>query len=352
VILGPSNTTDAAKASADEASHLANIGHQKHLLLVSPAAFVDEEKLRQSLSQHWVVHSFKGALRAREALLIGVRPEVLVIDLSSEHEAMLGLIERIKRSADPKINAMEVVAYRCTSGPIKDRAVAFGISAFIENTQGLLPFLGVNLEVANENTQKPRVPEYLSNETTAPQSTLNQSILAWVRNQANRSNEPAEIASRERSLANSGLLLHGKLFFHQTVPPKAQVNEQVSNEPPARSAQASRPLRLALLKQQLRAGDELMADDHGQFWLSLRTDNELKAIRVALRLAVALTRSSDPRHFVVGVALSGAYLGDDASTAMQICQDTLPDIEPSGQLAVAVDRWKFSMPLLVAQALV
>jgi hypothetical protein len=27
-------------------------------------------------------------------------------------------------------------------------------------------------------------------------------------------------------------------------------------------------------------------------------------------------------------------------------------IEPSGQLAVAVDRWKFSMPLLVAQALV
>jgi hypothetical protein len=360
VILGPLNTTDAAKA-ADEASRLTSPLPQKHLLLVSAEAFAGEDKLRQSLSQQWVVHAFKGALRAREALLIGVRPEVLVIDLATEHEAMLSLIERIKRSADPKINAMEVVAYQCAVGSTKDRAIGYGVSAFFDDSEALLPFLGANsvagvnpdAVVSEQPILEPVTPELQSEEVIPPElklngSELNESVLAWVENQTKRFNAPAEVAMQERAMVGSGLLLHGKLFFHQIGPSKNKVNSDL----PARTTPPPRPLRLALLKQQLRAGDDLMADSNGHFWLSLRTDNELKAIRVALRLAVALTRSSDPRHFVVGVALSGAYLGDDASIAMQICQDTLPDIEPSGQLAVAVDRWKFSMPLLVAQALV
>ncbi len=385
VILGPLNTTDAAKA-ADEASRLTSPLPQKHLLLVSAEAFAGEDKLRQSLPQQWVVHAFKGALRAREALLIGVRPEVLVIDLATEHEAMLSLIERIKRSADPKINAMEVVAYQCAAGSIKDRAIGYGVSAFVDDSDALLPFLGINsVEAVNsevvvleqtvlkQTILEPITPELQIDEACRPEAKLNESklnesklnesklneasplepklnesVLAWIENQTKQFNAPVDDATQERAMVGSGLLLHGKLFFHQIGPSK----NEVKTDSPARTPPPPRPLRLALLKQQLRAGDDLMADDNGRFWLSLRTDNELKAIRVALRLAVALTRSSDPRHFVVGVALSGAYLGDDASTAMQICQDTLPDIEPSGQLAVAVDRWKFSMPLLVAQALV
>jgi hypothetical protein len=355
VILGPLNTTDADTA-ADEASRLTSPLPQKHLLLVSAESFAGEDKLRQSLSQQWVVHAFKGALRAREALLIGVRPEVLVIDLATEHEAMLSLIERIKQSADPKINAMEVVAYQCAAGSTKDRAIGYGVSAFVEDSDALLPFLGVNSAKAvhpeavglEQTTPDLVTAEFLSKETSAPESKLNESVLAWVVSQTKQGHAPADVTLQERAMLGSGLLLHGKLFFHQTGPSK----NEAKSDSPVRTPPPPRPLRLALLKQQLRAGDDLMADDNGQFWLSLRTDNELKAIRVALRLAVALTRSSDPRHFVVGVALSGAYLGDDASTAMQICQDTLPDIEPSGQLAVAVDRWKFSMPLLVAQALV
>jgi hypothetical protein len=355
VILGPINTTDAATA-ADEASRLTSPLPQKHLLLVSGEAFAGEDKLRESLAQQWVVHAFKGALRAREALLIGVRPEVLVIDLATEHEAMLSLIERIKRSADPKINTMEVVAYQCAAGSIKDRAIGYGVSAFVDNSDALLPLLGVNAvgavnssEVVLEQVISEPIPAKLqTEEAIAAEPKLNESVLAWVESQALRFNAPANVGIQERALVGSGLLLHGKLFFHQIGPSK----NEAKSDSPARTPPPPRPLRLALLKQQLRAGDDLMADDDGQFWLTLRTDNELKAIRVALRLAVALTRSSDPRHFVVGVALSGAYLGDDASIAMQICQDTLPNIEPSGQLAVAVDRWKFSMPLLVAQALV
>jgi hypothetical protein len=353
-MLGPLNTTNADKAAVQDIIRSDSQTLRKHLLLVSNGALVGQEQLLLSLPPHWIVQDLKGALRAREALLIGVRPEVMVVDFASEQEPMLALIERIKRSADPKINAIELVAYQCSDGSAKDRAMAFGVSAFIDTVEALLPFLGVEQNVPA--VAEPTAPEPIST------PSINSSVLAWVRDHSQRLSSPAAAAPSERRPETSaGLLLHGKLFFHQASRSQSENDKLVSGEysvndtptSPARpKVTPPRPLRLALLKQQLRAGDDLMADDNGQFWLTLRTDNELKAIRVALRLAVALTRSSDPRHFVVGVALSGAYLGEDPSIAMQICQDTLPIIEPSGQLAVAVDRWKFSMPLLVAQALV
>jgi hypothetical protein len=366
VILGPINTTDAAKAAAEDVGPLANDLPKKHLLLVSDGAFADEEELRHLLSRQWVVHTFNNVLRAREALLIGIRPEVMVINLATAHDAMLGLIERIRRSADPKISALEVVAFQCPNGPIKDGAIRFGVSAFPDNIDGLLSVLETSSrkEEFSEPAQfepfvlkavshgpiahQPLAPELSPKETVALDTKLEESVLDWVRDQAGRRSGLSDNEGQERSIASAGLLLHGKLYFHQISPLKSATKSDLSTRTPP----PPRPLRLALLKQQLRSGDDLMADNNGHFWLSLQTDNELKAIRVALRLAVALTRSSDPRHFVVGVALSGAYLGDDAAMAMQICRDTLPAIEPSGQLAVAVDRWKFSMPLLVAQALV
>jgi hypothetical protein len=376
VILGPLNTTDGALSAAADTSHSVNDQHKKHLLLVSAEAFVDEDLLRSTLSKRWAVHALKGALRAREALLIGVRPQVLVIDLATESEAMLGLIERIKRSADLKIKAIDVVALKCPAGSIKSRAIGFGVSVFVDHSEALLSVLGMYLHAEDGSVPMALEPVVLASTVPAPavpapavpaptllepveqapllgdsvpvQHQLDESVLAWVRDQTERRMSPSEIEAQERLLASSGLLLHGKLYFHQIDFPKSEARTDLSKRTPS----PPRPLRLALLKQQLRAGDGLMADNKGQFWLSLQTDNELKAIRVALRLAVALTRSSDPRHFVVGVALSGAYLSNDAAIAMQICQDTLPEIEPSGQLAVAVDRWKFSLPLLVAQALV
>ncbi len=382
MILGPKNTTGAVAGEAFGISEnpASVISHglgmaSKHVLLVSSDEFPDESVMQRQLSSSWSVHVFRGALRVREALLMGVRPEVMLVDLAADSDEMLDLIARIKKSADQPIRAMEIFACRCFDPKIKERAITLGVSAFVENPTTLLPLLGVNASLVidvpaklehSEAEPEPKLdePQQAEPQQAEPQqaelraldsTTLDPGVLSWLKSHSHRDSRhfdsKYESQQQDSPLGSQdvephlGLLLHGKLFFHRAENTSRKADSTTVNNSP-------RPLRLALLKQQLRSDDDLMTDDQGQFWLSLRTDNELKAIRVALRIAVALTRSTDPRHFVVGVALSGAYLSDDSTRAMQICKDTLPQIEPSGQLAVAVDRWKFSMPLLVAQALV
>jgi hypothetical protein len=113
-----------------------------------------------------------------------------------------------------------------------------------------------------------------------------------------------------------------------------------------------RPDRYGLMRQMLRSGDHMMCEDDGRFWLILDIQDELRATKVALRMAVALTRSTDPGSFPVAMGLSGCYVNGSAQLAARLCVDNLAAKPPGGQIEVSVDRWRFALPIRIAQALV
>ncbi len=113
-----------------------------------------------------------------------------------------------------------------------------------------------------------------------------------------------------------------------------------------------RPGRYGLLRQMLRAQDDLISEDDGRFWMVIDMKDELIATRIALRMAVALTRSTDPASFPIAMGLSGCFVNGAAGEARQLCLKNLPSKPAHGHIDVSVDRWHFSLPIRVAQTLV
>ena len=112
-----------------------------------------------------------------------------------------------------------------------------------------------------------------------------------------------------------------------------------------------RPSRLAMLQQYLRKGDELLVEDDRLFWVAVRLNDELLGARLALRMAVKLMRSTDPGRLPTAVALSGMHLSSDAQTTIELCRRNLPSTDLAGDVSIAIDRWRFSLPIRVAQSL-
>lgn len=112
-----------------------------------------------------------------------------------------------------------------------------------------------------------------------------------------------------------------------------------------------RPARLAIVQQYLRKGDELLVEDERLFWVAVKVSDELLGARLALRIALKLMRSSDPGRLPIAVAISGACLTDNPDAAVDLCRRNLPAINHAGDVSIAIDRWRFSLPIRVAQTL-
>lgn len=112
-----------------------------------------------------------------------------------------------------------------------------------------------------------------------------------------------------------------------------------------------RPSRLAIIQQYLRRGDELLVEDERLFWIAVRVNDELLGARLALRIALKLMRSSDPGRLPIAVAISGSCLSENPEAAVDLCRRNLPVVSQAGDVSIAIDRWRFSLPIRVAQTL-
>ena len=190
------------------------------------------------------------------------------------------------------------------------------VAAQISSNQGPAVDVASRLSVVGINADLAVAQVPIKNISAQP----SQAVLDWLKNRFN---------------ANDGwLILHGAL------------EQRVSGEIGPR-----RPSRLAMLQQHLRKGDELLVEDERLFWVAVRVGDELLGARLAVRIALKLMRSSDPGRFPIAVAIAGCCLSENPETAVEMCRRNLPAINQAGDVSIAIDRWRFSLPIRVAQTL-
>jgi hypothetical protein len=313
--------------------------HKKRLLwLVGTAESEISTPALAQLLKTWDVVSFSDLLRVREALLMGARPLALVIQNTELKMLPSELIQRLKVAARTVLiyignHAAENTAARAMGFDhvLKSKTWNEDSAKNVDTAEGTVESSLLGLLMPNQKSiqssshEHPRVNSQQRPKHDQPQDVLVDSkslVLQWFDQHPHRD--------------RAGILMLGKVYFRS-------LDESQSS--------LSRPLRIALLKQKLRSEDDILADEQGRFWALLAVKDEMIAIRIALRLCLAMTRSSDPNYYAVGVGLAGAYINNSAHDAHRICESTLPTFETNGQVSVAVDRWRFSLPMSVAQAL-
>lgn len=335
----------------------------------------------EHLSSNWNVVRYSDLLRAREALLMGARPTALIIQNIDLSELQRDFIQRLKKLVQ---NTLILISNDSTETV---KAMALGIDHILQiepltqNRAGHADFMHVSIDkqllyllrpyekVQPNQSEVARLASEPRPDLAVP---VQPKVAAPAEPKLEAPAQPQVVAPVELQVAKPAQTEVAALAQPAASPPPApkelvlQWLEKHPNRDKAgilmlgklhfRSADASladvpRPMRIALLKQKLRAQDDILADEQGRFWALLAVTDEMIAIRVALRLCLAMTRSSDPNHYAVGVGLAGAYINNSAEDAHRICEVTLPAFETNGQVAVAVDRWRFSLPMSVAQAL-
>ncbi len=259
---------------------------------------------------------------AYEALLLGMRPSAIVLNFTDlgdvpegrpTHEDALNFVARMRKLRDRRVSDLPVF------GVMAPSQIALPSSAELTRRFG-------DLRIATLATADPYKaiqqqltpkPERGQVDSLRPQSP----ITTWLEQCAGHGQPAVLMLARVRLRE-----LHGR--------PKSP--------------------RLALIRQQLREGDEVLVDEQQRIWIRLALQDELRAVKVALRVGSALTRSTDPGDAIVAVSLSGSRFSDSASQATADCesaamQQHLEKLD--GQMSILVGRWQFELPLEVAQSL-
>jgi hypothetical protein len=272
--------------------------------------------LRDLLDDHYLVTHEPQPLRAWDMLMMGHQTDVLLLSTDAEYPQLRQLLTWVRDSRQ----ATPVPVWTFTLGPEDKVNCVAALARPERHLSG--PHLLSQLRLALDPALAIAVPATALTPVTdsALVETAPDAVQLWLNNQQ------ASIGQK--------MLFVGQVDWNLDQDDLSQ-----------------RPGRFGLLRQMLRAQDDLISEDEGRFWMVLDMNDELIATRVALRMAVALTRSSDPGRFPIAMGLSGCFVNGATAAARRLCLKNLPLKPAHGQIEVSVDRWHFSLPIRVAQTL-
>ncbi len=290
------------------------------VLLVEPQEG-QKSYLRDLLDEHYEVTFESTPLRAWDRLVMGHQADILLMSTDGDRSQVSQLLTWIR---DGKLKT-DIPLWTFALGPEQPISSVLPLADPQRHISGphLLTHLSKVLRIPEPYIEEVPQPQVVSIAESASQSVPSPKLSAvriWLDTQA-----PST----------------GKMLF------AGQVNWHVENE-----QGALRPARYGLLRRMLREQDGMLCENDRQFWLLLDMKDELRAARVALRMAVALTRSSDPGSFPLSMSLGGCYVNGNEEQAVQMCERGLVENPFAGQIHVNVDRWHFSLPIRVAQTLI
>ena len=262
---------------------------------------------------------------AWEQLLLNSSFDAVVCNVQVMRAESLSLIAAIRNSMTPRISRLAIFTVEPFAGAELKAAtdwVKLGASGHFTGSSAVeslrLALYGPK-GAGTDSMAKATSPDRAA--TNVSHASASQVVHDWLKDRFNPD--------------DGWLILHGAL------------EQRVMGETGPR-----RPARLAILQQYLRKGDELLVEDERLFWIAVRVDDELLGARLALRIALKLMRSSDPARLPIAVAISGSCLTETPDTAVDLCRRNLPTINQAGDVSIAIDRWRFSLPIRVAQTLV
>jgi hypothetical protein len=292
--------------------------------------------LRDLLDDHYELTLESRPMRAWDRLLMGHQADALLISTDGDPVQLRQLLAQVRNG---KLET-RVPIWTFTLGP-EDRVRAL---ATLGDPQRHLsgPHLLTRLKQALEpiaesasspSAHAPLLPDPVVVESQSQQ--LEPAADPVVRNALPSEMDPVVLWLQNHAAGQTGkILFYGRVTWH------------LDN-----TSALARQSRFALTRQLLRQQDELLCQDPDQFWLLFDMKDELRATRVALRIAVALTRATDPGHFPLGIQLSGCFVNGSIDNAVQLCLRNQSVSSHAGQIQVDIDRWHFTLPIRVAQTL-